>query len=1052
MNKNFIVYKSSAGSGKTTTLVKEYLKLSLKNPAGFKNILAITFTNKAANEMKSRILESLKEMAAGKVTDTYKDIALEVGLTATQLSKRAAILLSMIIHQYDAFAVSTIDSFIHQIVRTFSSDLKLPQGFEVLIDNDDLIPFIVEDMYDKLGYDTAFTNILIHFVMSQVADEKNYDLTHQLATFVKKQLDEQDPLSAGVTQNFSPEDFLMRINNLLSALQSTKAGIRKLAHDSLKTIEETGLAPGDFFHGKSGVGNYFMRLSRWPAKLKELLPNSYVMKALEQDLWYAASAHGDVKARIDGIAPVLKKNLLTIREKLSHYFVRKIVYDNIYEMALIGEIQQLFEAFTDRTHKVHISEFNKRIHREIAGQPVPFIYERLGRRYTHFLIDEFQDTSVLQWNNLLPLIEESLSNGHFNMVVGDAKQAIYRFRHGEVELFTNLPKLYGVPPTPENKLREQLLEQHFLAKNLQINYRSREEIIRFNNDFFRFSGQKLSEDFQTVYHDVEQELPSPAKPEGYVSIDLIPAGSADDFRSKRLPKIWEKIIALRDTGYPMKDICVLTLQNSSASEIAGYLLQNSLPVITSESLLLSTSPEVRMAIAYMHLLVKNDHKLFFAEFLLNLLRIRHHEEDFHRLFADASLREHPVEYILENFALSMPSSEVLRARNVYEIASEIFRNLTPQTKPNPFVSYFLDFIFEKEVAYNGSLPAFLELWEEKKWKQSIVLPEGMDAVRVMTVHKAKGLKFGVVIADLHDMNQRLTREQYWEDLQLPELEGVSSVLLNISENLTYIEKEKVFRHEKAKTELDFLNKVYVAFTRAVDGLMILGSAIEKNSKDRFAAYLADYLKSKALPEPDSLHSAWGELPASENEAETATQESVTVLSQSFDTPWYEYLSVAPAEEIFWEAMGQNAPQTYGKMVHAILSKIRQADEAPHQVAAWQHAGLLTEEEASGINRLLQQVLTHPALKKYYTGDVVVKTETDLYDITKGKFQRPDRVILDHNKLTILDYKTGERDSKTEQKYRKQVSDYATIFERMGYNDIEKKLVYLHGGAVEIVNV
>jgi len=1054
MSSNFVVYKSSAGSGKTTTLVKEYLKLTLTNPGNFRHILAITFTNKAANEMKSRILESLKEISSGKLSEkNYPEIMQETGLSAEQISRRATQLLSLIIHHYDEFSVSTIDSFVHQIVRTFSSDLKLPQGFEILIDNDDLIPFIVEDIYDKLGRDNAFTQILIQFVMAQVEDEKSYDLTRNLSEFAKKQLGETDTEAIDKLEKLTPSDFLEKIEKLRKNLNAARAEFQKLARESLKIIEDAGLSVNDFFQGKSSVGNYFKKLAERQLPPKDLLPNSYVTRAINEDVWYSASKSSEIKAQIDSIAPLLKENLIAIHKILPRYILRRMVYNNIYEMALIGEIRQLFEAFTNRTRKVHISEFNKRIHKEIAGQPVPFIYERLGRRYRYFLIDEFQDTSVLQWDNLLPLIEESLANGHFNMIVGDAKQAIYRFRHGEVELFTHLPGLYGLEETPENKQREKVLIQNYEQKNLKVNYRSREQIIRFNNDFFRFAGPKLKEDFHTVYKDAEQLVPDKKKPGGYISMDLIPAENAGDFRKKRLDKILEIVKAVTDTNYPQKDICILTLQNSSAAEIAAHLLQHNIPVITSESLLLTTSPKVRLTVAYMKLLTNSNNKLFFAEFLINLLWVLHKDETFHQLYNEAIENSNPLAFVLEKFGLSIPQAEILRSRSVYETATEIIRHLIKSDVPDPFLQYFLDYIFEKEQAYNGSLPAFLELWEEKKNKQSIVFPEGINAVQVMTVHKAKGLKFGVVITDLHEMNNRLTRNQYWENIQLPELEDISSVLLKISkEDLAAAGREEVYNHERAKTDLDFLNKIYVAFTRAVDGLYLIGSLIQKNSKDIFSKYLTDYLEEKGLWNEEKLHYEWGTFPETEKSIQHSSDESTAVLTRNFSTPWYEFMDIAPVEEIYWEAMGQSSPQTFGKLLHAILSKIKYGEESEQQVEAWHYAGLLDKEETEHIKQLLHKVLTHPELSRYYEKGVIIKTETELYDANDGKLQRPDRVVIKGDKLTILDYKTGARDTKTEEKYRKQVAGYAAIYARMGFRNIEKKLVYIHEKNIEVVTV
>lgn len=1055
MNQHFVVYKSSAGSGKTTTLVKEYLKLTLNNPGSFRHILAITFTNKAANEMKSKIIESLQDISSGHLDKSnYPEIMEETGLSTGQITLRASQLLSLIIHNYDEFAVSTIDSFVHRIVRIFASDLKLPQGFEVIIDNNDLIPFIVEDIYDKLGHDNAFTEILIRFVMSQVEDEKSYDLTKNLSEFIEKQLREMGQEDANGLENIPPTEFLQKIQKLRNSVYSAKTAIQKQARKSLEIIADAGLAVNDFYHGKSGIGGYFKRLSEWPLALKDLLPNSYVIKAIEKDVWYSASKNSDIKIRIDDLAPQLKESLEAIREKISFYAIRRLVYNNIYEMALIGEIRQLLEGFTERTRKVHISEFNKRIHREIAGQPIPFIYERLGRHYRYFLIDEFQDTSVLQWDNLLPLVEESLASGHFNMVVGDAKQAIYRFRSGEVELFTHLPHLYGLENSPENIQREQILVRNYVQKDLKINYRSREEIIHFNNDFFSFAGKNLTRGFDEVYNDVEQQVPPTKKKQGgYVAMDFIPSENTADFKVKRLDKIREIVEEVSGKDYPLKEICILTLDNKSAAEIAAQLLQHNIPVVSSESMLLTASPKVRLTVAFMKLITEPDNKLFFAEFLIILLWIQRADEKFHTLYHEAITQTDPLSFALNKFGLAISAPEILRTHSVYEIAAEVIRSLINTNTPDIFLQFFLDFIFEKELTYNGSLPAFIQLWEEKKGKESIVLPEGMEAVQVMTAHKAKGLKFGVVIADLHAMQNRLTNDQYWENLQLPELGNISSILLNISEkDLATAGRREVWEHERAKTDLDFLNKIYVAYTRAVDALYLTGSILQNKKPDYFSKYLIDFLKKKVLWDEEKLHYEWGTFPETEEDKKSTVREETITLSRDFSTPWYEYLDIAPLEEVYWEALGQSAQRTFGKLLHAILSKIKYAGEAAQQIDAYRYAGLLDAAETLHIKELIGKVLAHPELRHYYTKGAIIKTETELYDVEAEQFLRPDRVVISGDTLTILDYKTGIREKEAEKKYRKQVDGYAAIYARLGYRNIEKKLIYIHEKGVEVVDI
>ncbi len=640
------------------------------------------------------------------------------------------------------------------------------------------------------------------------------------------------------------------------------------------------------------------------------------------------------------------------------------------------------------------------------------------------------------------------------MVVGDAKQAIYRFRSGEVELFTHLPRLYGLEMNQVNIQREQTLMRNFSEKDLKINYRSREEIIRFNNDFFSFAGKNLTGGFNEVYTHVAQQVPPVKKKTGgYVSMEFIPSENTADFKEKRLSKIGEFVREAVGKNYPLKEICILTLDNNSVAEITTYLLQHRIPVVSSESMLLTTSPKVRLTVALMKLLTESNNRLFFAEFLINLLLVFRSDKKFHTLYNEAIGQVHPLTFVLDKFGITLSPVEILRTRSVYEIAGEVIRSMTDTSIPDIFLQFFMDFIFDKELIYNNSLPAFIQLWEEKKAKESIVLPEGMEAVQVMTAHKAKGLKFGVVIADLHAMRNPLTHEQYWEDLQLPELGNVASVLLNISkDDLEIVSRKAVYEHERAKTDLDFLNKIYVSFTRSVDTLFLIGSVLQSRSKDYFSSYLVGFLKSKALWKEEKLHYEWGKFPKSVDAGEEAKEEKTVALSRNFSTSWHKYLDIAPVDEIYWEALGQGVQRTFGKLLHAILSKIKYAEEAEQQVEAYRYSGILDEAEAHHFNLLLKKVFAHPDLKRYYNKGVVIKTETELYDADKGRLLRPDRVVLAGNTLTILDYKTGVREDKIEKKYRKQVNGYGEVYARLGFKNIEKKLIYIHEDAVEVVDL
>ncbi|PLW95967.1 MAG: hypothetical protein C0591_10025, partial [Marinilabiliales bacterium] len=559
-----VVYKSSAGSGKTTTLVRAYLKITLNNPRLFRNVLAITFTNKAANEMKSRVLEWLSILSEGELLleDELKDLQNELGFPDAVMQERAKELLSLIIHNYDEFAISTIDSFVHRIIKTFATDIKLPQNFEVVIEEDEIIPEIIQDLYEKVGVDKDITSILINFVMANFEDEKAHDPTNQLYSFIQKQIQEEGFFFIGKLRDVSLSDFQNIIQRLRYKYQALKKEISGLACETIDLIQKSGIEPGSFYQGKRGIYNYFAK----NCALKndsDIIPNSYAVKTVEENNWYGGKCPADQKASIDAIKDKLTESFNASIQLSKRYMMHSLVYRKVYDVALIREIRLLFDDYADRNQKVHISEFNKKISESIAGQPVPFIYERLGRRYRYFLIDEFQDTSVLQWQNLMPLLEESLAYGHFNMLVGDAKQAIYRFRNGEVELFSSLPKLYPKAETAREIAAEKFLESHYHEVILGINYRSAKVIVDFNNSFFHTIYEGLQGRNKKVYENLHQLVNEEKKKEnaGYVKIELIEAEKTENYRELRLENIKNNIVELKSKGYQDKDICVLTNQN-----------------------------------------------------------------------------------------------------------------------------------------------------------------------------------------------------------------------------------------------------------------------------------------------------------------------------------------------------------------------------------------------------------------------------------------------------------------------------------------------------------
>jgi ATP-dependent exoDNAse (exonuclease V) beta subunit len=1052
-----VVYKSSAGSGKTTTLVQAYLKITLNNPDLFRNVLAITFTNKAANEMKSRVLEWLKILSddALKKPKELSDLQNDLAYNDAVIRGKAQKLLSLIIHNYDEFSISTIDSFVHRIIKTFATDIKLPQNFEVVIEEDEIIPEIIQDLYEKVGLDKDITNILINFVMANFEDERAHDPTNQLYKFIQKQIQEEGFFFINKMRDISFSDFHKIIQKLRQRHKVLNKEIRGLACEAIELIQKNGIEAASFYQGKRGIYNYFCKTCALKND-NDIIPNSYAIKSVNEDAWYSSKCEPDQKASIDSIKIKLTETFNSLVSLSRHYIIYSLVYRKIYDVALIKEMRLLFDEYAERNQKVHISEFNKKISESIAGQPVPFIYERLGRRYRYFLIDEFQDTSILQWQNLLPLLEESLAHGNFNMLVGDAKQAIYRFRNGEVELFSNLPKLYPEAKTQIEKSSEKFLESHYEEVVLEKNYRSDQVIVEFNNRFFQTVKDGLQGKNKKVYAEHHQMVPPDKVKEnaGFVKIELIEAEKAENYRELRLEKIRTYIDELKSKGYDNKDICVLTNQNKYATEIASFLIENSYDIVSHESLLLKNAAEVRLIIAFIELYIDVDDKIQLANFIENMALVKTTHETFHKLLTGAlPFLKTGFQELMHHLGFSKIWESDMVGLSAYELVEYAMSNLFGETNNNIFLHFFLNFAYDNQYVGDGSLTAFINYWEKKCDKTYITMPGGVNAIQVMTIHKAKGLKFESVILDIIPRNDKTTRKDYWTDLEIEGFSELKAGILPIGKELEFIGLEHIYSEEFDKTELDLLNMIYVAFTRPVSAMFIMGHKKEK-SQNRFTTYIENFVAPQAY-KPDSNEYTFGKLgkpKTKENEIknnEEMDDKDVAVFNDLISSEWKDKVLVAPSDPIFWEQIESTPARTYGKLLHKMLSEIFLVPDVEKVIQKYQSDGIIDKIETQAIHSILSKLVRHEKLKPFFSENAIIKNETELIMLENGNksIQRPDRVIITSHELVIMDYKTGTKSDT----HVMQIQQYADSFNKLGYTNIRKILVYLNE-EIEIVNV
>ncbi|MCB0375247.1 MAG: UvrD-helicase domain-containing protein, partial [Sinomicrobium sp.] len=580
----FHIYNASAGSGKTYTLVKEYLKILFSDDLvhHFKQMLAVTFTNKAVYEMKERILTSLsafsEDDAVVRPPDMLAALAGELEVSVETLQRRARNVLKHILHNYAFFDIVTIDKFNHRIIRAFAYDLKLPSNFEVALDTVPLLEEAVDNLIYKAGEDTLLTKALVDFAVEKADDDKSWDIAIDLREIAQLLLEENHYEHVEQLRERTLNDFLALGRRLKSTIKKQESAIKAGAESVLELLEANGLEASDFSRGT--LPNHFKKMAvldfngLYANKLAENLAEAAVYpKTLPEDKAFA----------IDALLPELSKAYHRLKKAVFNVKFLRNFYKNIVPLSLLNAVRNELEALKEERNMVLISEFNSIISKAIANQPAPFIYERLGEKYRHYFIDEFQDTSQMQWDNLKPLIgnaleSETLAGQRGTLyIVGDAKQAIYRWRGGKPEQFIDLYRCQN--PFQVEKA----------VTVLPKNRRSFSEIVAFNNGFFSHISEFLTHPGYRDLYKNRSFQETGDKMGGMVSLSFIAKDDGDAAYCGEVLRYIRQAVA---QGFAYNDICVLTRKRSEGVTVADYLLEQGVKIVSSETLLLKNNPKV----------------------------------------------------------------------------------------------------------------------------------------------------------------------------------------------------------------------------------------------------------------------------------------------------------------------------------------------------------------------------------------------------------------------------------------------------------------------------
>ena len=1047
---NFVTYNSSAGSGKTYTLVKEYLKIALetKNANQYKHILAVTFTNKAAAEMKARVIEALKALSAdGPLEGTpkflQKDLLLPkaeggLGIDANEVYVRSKRVLKSILHNYNDFGVSTIDKFTHKIIRTFAHDLQLPLNFDIELDDREVLGAAIDMLIAQVGNNEKLTKLLLEYTSKKAEEEESWHIERDLYEFSRNLLKEDGELYLEKIRQLTLKDFDEIKVQLFAQTKEFEATVKQWGKDGLEFIEKKGVEHGSF--SRSFFANYWKDL----ATLKKFDVTATTLKIIAGDAnWYAAKVDDSQKQLIDSLQHDFITQFQGSREYIdefeSTYRVNKLIIKNLYNLAVLNEIEKTVLAFKKENNVLSISDFNKRIATIVESEPIPFIYERLGEKYNHYLIDEFQDTSIIQWHNLIPLVDNSLSTGKFNMVVGDAKQAIYRFRGGEVEQIINLPGIFKHNNNPLLLEREDALRRNHKVETLNKNFRSRAEVVHFNNEFFQSVSGNLSEKYQTLYANLEQEY-DPKNTGGGVDILFLEEPDKELYRGAVLNNVIKTIEGVCEDGFKLSDVAILTLSNKDGSEIATHLLENDISVISSESLLLNNSNEVVFILNLFRFISAPSNKSTHVQ-ILNYLTNNVYEDDLFAVFE--TYKDNTINAYLKSKGVQIDYQKISNY-SLYEMAEYLVVAFGFEQKVDVYIQFLLDKIQEYAARNDNSIINFIEWWEGKSEKFSIVIPEGIDAVRVMSIHKSKGLEFPVVIYPFATTVVKTSEKFFWTNDT--SIEALKSAIIPIKKELLSTKFASVYEAELDKSRLDLVNVLYVALTRPKDRLYVISQTTKKPSTNGSVTdYLMNYCGANADNKVGDNHYQFGGF-ANNEVAASITQQDVRLEEVAYNN-WREKIKISYQAPDAWDTENPEAIGEHGTLIHNILKRINTISDVNAAIEITVRKGLITEAQRPTIQNEIEGIFKIEGVADLFSDFDELKNERSILLKDKdGEIKEPDRVVVKDGTTYLIDYKTGERETKHE----KQITEYRNLLTQLGYENIVSYLLYLKTG--ELVGV
>ena len=1060
MNSQLTVYKASAGSGKTFTLAKEYMTLVIENPMAYRTILAVTFTNKATEEMKMRILSQLYGIAQGleESNGYFEQIKKALPhLSEEIIRKNAAEALRLLLHNYNYFRVQTIDTFFQGVLRNLARELDLTANLRIGLNDYQVEQQAVDELIESLTSTDRLLFWILDYIQESIDEDRSWNVIGPIKKFGENIFkDYYKENSDTLNQCMSKEGFFKEFTAKMKDIRSqAREKLQEIAATFFDSLEEGGYTADDLAGKTRGIWSYFNKLKIGKYDDDDLINNTFLKCFASPEAWVKKS---DVKEQSplfmfvsDTLYPILTFSEEKRPEWVKNYKSATLTMKHLNQLRLLGSIDQKVRELNQTANRFLLSDTQTLLHALVEDSDSPFIFEKIGTQLDHVMIDEFQDTSTIQWQNFKVLLEETMSRENAgNLIVGDVKQSIYRWRSGDWRLLNNIENEFGGTKSLE-------------MKTLDTNYRSDRNIISFNNAFFVEAAKQECEllngsdpeqvkQLVNAYADVCQQVPEKKGKLGYVDVQLL---GGEDTTESMMKQSLEIVTELTAMGVPANKIAILVRSNKAIQDIAAYFMENSdFLMVSDEAFRLDASQAVSTLIVALRLMACPEDaiaKAILAKYAIRYLR-----------------NPNLVEKILTQ-------RETLLEKPLFELTEILYAILEmdkveDMKKQSAYVCAFYDRMNEYLVDNSSNIDDFLKEWDTSIHEKSIHC-DGINGIRLITIHKSKGLEFDYVIMPFCDWKLEKMNTIWCE----PQEEPFNELpLVPIDFNAKAMKQsiyEPDYHHEHLQNVVDNLNLLYVAFTRASHSLFVLGKRGNQNSRayliEAVLQNVASNLESTGVPvelsgigseSSEDIDFSYGELIVEEEKPEMK-KESDNVFMKD-EAPVDVVLCVNPELPEFKQSNksrdfveGDEAEEQQkfyikmGTVLHSIFSSIKTSDDVESALKQLEIDGILYDDNVSNerLEKMIKQRLASPQVKDWFSNRWRVLNECSIVKYMDGKAVkfRPDRVMKDGTETVVVDFKFG----KPKEEHQEQVRGYMDLLREMGNQNITGYLWYVYPNKV-----